>query len=174
MEDNQTKNPLRRISKQKRLQEIAQYRQDFRSLRRSIKEFFPASNARNRVKSSAHEAQEYEKSAQEFEISDPNQELVTESYAQAALNYHDAGVYSVLLSDPKSAWLFFKDASRCYTRLAELIHDEPLSLHPHIAQDALISKNYATIARHEAACRRARRLLLTFGLCDRIQKFLKK
>jgi len=124
------------------------------------------------------------------------------AYRNAAVCYQQAGAYSILLSGnvspsgPKKALKCFKHSSMCYAALAQIVREEseltaeennaanvlnglpneqPFSIYTHLMHESVITKKHAEIARHEAAYRRARNLVVTLGtlrLYERTTKLL--
>lgn len=166
-------------SKDKRLQEIRENRRNFSSFRRSIKENFQTKSPRFERDASLLEAEFNEESALDLEhkkyqtsLASENHELLDfldtptrESYSQAAISYYQAGIYSVYISDPLTAFRCFKRSARNYRALAEL--SKPELIYGLMIQEANVAEDKARIVRHEAAFRRARLLGLSLGCLGR-------
>ena len=166
-------------SKDKRLQSIRENRIDFRLFRRSIKTNFPTSSPRFERNANLIEAQYHEESARDleskaktykskYESQENNNSLdffntlIKESYKLAALGYYQAGIYSVFISDPLTAFKCFKKSAKNYRILAELVKEEPL--YGLMLQETNVSKDKAKFVRHEAAYRLARLKGISLGL----------
>jgi hypothetical protein len=157
-------------SKDKRLEDIRENRRKFRAFRKGVKANFPTKSPRLERDANLLEAQYSEESAKDLakdlESANPNFDIpLIESYKLAALNYYQAGIYSVFISDPLNAFKCFKKSARNYRAFAELVKQEPI--YGLIIQEANVSEDKARLARHEAAYRRARLKGLSLGCLGR-------
>ncbi|MFA5259153.1 MAG: hypothetical protein WC979_06600 [Candidatus Pacearchaeota archaeon] len=192
------------VSKTKRLEEIAENKRSFRFFKKSIRATFPLTNPAFERDSKLYEAECSEKEAKDLEttkkLGQDNEPAYLDSlnipmknaYRNAAICYQQAGAYFVLLSGkvsssgPKKALKCFKHSSMCYAALARIVKEEsellaeqnkekPFSIYNHLMHESVITKRHATIAKHEAAYRRARNLVISLGtlrLYERTTKLL--
>ena len=160
-------------TKQKRPQEIAQNRRSFRLFRNSVLESFPVSDAKFIRDANLYEAEYGEINAKELEEEKSSEELFNKSqanswdnpikteYRNTAVSYYKAGIYSVVLSEPESAFQCFRKCVENYNHFAELVKGQPI--YEFVIRESKIVKANSIIARHEAAYRRARLLRFSFG-----------
>lgn len=160
-------------SKDKRLHEIARNRRNFKSLQRCIKSSFPSKYPRFERNTRLFEAEYSEGLAKDLESEKIIDFAVPirESYKLAAINHYQAGIYSVFISDPFTAFKCFKKSEKNYRALAELVKEEPI--YGLMIQEANVCKDKAKCARHEAAYRRARTLRI-FSPYNATARFLNK